>query len=68
MREELKTLVDEFNLHRFQVTDHSVIQAKELRSLRKAILGIAIKNELTNEEWTSIVDIIFADDEWWVTG
>lgn len=68
MGEELKILVDEFNSHRNVVTDHSVIQARELRSLQNAIRNTAIKRELSDEEWKAVVPIIFIDDEWWVTG
>lgn len=68
MGEELKNLVDEFNSHRFQVTDNSVIQARELRSLQNAIKNTAAKRELSDEEWKVIIGIILIDDEWWVTG
>lgn len=68
MREELKILVDEFYSHRNVVTDHSVIQARELRSIQNAIKSEAAKRELTDEEWMEVAGIILIDDEWWVTG
>lgn len=69
MREELRILVDEFYSHRNAATEHTVIQARELRSIQNAIKAtVSTKCELTDEEWKAIVPIIFIDDEWWVTG